>query len=376
MVRKVFRCAVGTRVFAWAVIAGGLAAVAGLVAMIILDLGMLPIVIALLALAVFGMLYLWRFALHPKVVIDDRLWIVNPTHTHILELDEVTDIRPGPNGLLVSHTDGVVEAWAIQKSTSALRKGHHRRADRVAEVLRSGLPSVATSAVPAARDTPDSPDTPDTADTPDTPDVPSSDGYQAAGFGALDADEDGPDAVADSDEDEVDVAGEDDEDDADGEDLIIRRAHLDDLTTLVALEEEINTEALAHVFTDGEPFPVESVTDRWTRALGDRSVKVRVVEIDGDPVGYLCYDAEQLHQVGVLPRHTGRGHGRSLLEYATEDMAARGTSAAHLQVLEANEGARGFYRHLGWSETGDRRPCPYPPHPIELTMSRTLDLDG
>lgn len=341
----------GTRVFAWAVIIGGLVAVIGLVAMLVRGLGNLPVIIVLLVLAVLGMIYLWRFALYPRVVVEDRLWVVNPMHTHILDADEVLDIRPGPDGLVVHHPEGSIEAWAVQKSTGALRKDRRTRADQVAEALLAAL----RGATPTDTEPATEPSTDDEVVTAEENPL---------------VDTDAEATVADPADDTDDPDDGDDGDD----DLIIRRAHRDDLATLVALEEEINTEALAHIFSDGEPFPTDAVSDRWETALADRAYKVRVAEIDGRPVGYLCYDAEQLHQIGLLSDHSGRGHGRALLEYAIDDMVARGADTARLQVLEGNTDARDFYRHLGWVETGDRRPCPYPPHPTELTM--TIELDG
>ena len=333
----------GTRVFAWAVIVGGLVAVVGLVAMLVRGLGSLPVVIVLLVLTVLGMLYLWRFALYPRVVVEDRLWVVNPMHTHIFDPAEVLDIRPGPDGLVVSHPEGTIEAWAVQKSTGALRKDRRTRADQVADALLAALHGA----------------TADPVTDPVTEPVTE------------------PEAAVPTEEElaQQELAEDDGDDGDDGDDdLIIRRAHRDDLETLVALEEEINTEALAHIFSNGEPFPTDAVSDRWETALSDRAYKVRVAEIDGRPVGYLCYDAEQLHQIGLLSDHSGRGHGRALVEYAIDDMVARGADTARLQVLEDNTDARDFYRHLGWLETGDRRPCPYPPHPTELTMA--IELDG
>ncbi|MGI3786510.1 MAG: hypothetical protein ACRYG2_37680, partial [Janthinobacterium lividum] len=43
-----------------------------------------------------------------------------------------------------------------------------------------------------------------------------------------------------------------------------------------------------------------------------------------------------------------------------------------LWVLEGNAGARAFYRRHGWTDTGQRRPCRYPPHPEELRMVKQV----
>lgn len=402
-------------------IVGAVLAVVGLVVMLVRGLGQTPLVVVLIVLAAAAAIYLWRFALHPRVVSDGKLWVVNPMHTHILEASEVSDITPGPDGLLVRHGDGVVEAWAVQKSGRAARSGRRTRADDVAERLladlrgdsrptdpadergpgaepvtqpdgagESGPDQVPQNGLPALTRDPDHHAESDQAPEPDhvtEPDrVPEPEAAPAAAATAADGEwptlempialpsrteAPSPDTGATADPTPVAAAAEEpdeDEGDPDGDDLIIRRASPGDIDILVSLEHRISTGALGHVFA-GTPFPTEAVTERWDASLRDRGTKVRIAEIDGDPVGYLCYDQRRLRQVGLTLEHTGRGHGRSLVEYAVDDMFSRGADQLELQVLEDNTAARGFYRHLGWAETDDRMPSSFPPHPVELTMT-------
>lgn len=91
----------------------------------------LLIVLTLLALA-----YAWRFGLHPRVVATDAgIEVVNPLRRTTIDWDDVTVIAPGENGLVVATEDSVTEAWCVQKSTRAAKRGEVTRADRIAHEL-------------------------------------------------------------------------------------------------------------------------------------------------------------------------------------------------------------------------------------------------
>lgn len=91
----------------------------------------------LLGLTVAVVLYAWRFGLHPRIVADaDDLVIVNPFGRARFEWDEISVVFPGENGLVVASPRLRAEAWCVQKSTTAVRRGQHTRADTVAaEIL-------------------------------------------------------------------------------------------------------------------------------------------------------------------------------------------------------------------------------------------------
>ncbi|GAA4286618.1 GNAT family N-acetyltransferase [Georgenia daeguensis] len=61
---------------------------------------------------------------------------------------------------------------------------------------------------------------------------------------------------------------------------------------------------------------------------------------------WLAGHPAHLH-VDLLPEAQGGGHGRRLLEAVFAALAAAGAAGVHLGVDPANEGAVGFYRHLG-----------------------------
>lgn len=94
----------------------------------------LPLV--LLALAVLILLYAWRYGLHPKIWTRGHvLRIDNPFRRYEFDWDDITLIAPGENGLVVASEQQVAEAWCVQKSTAATKKGRLTRADRIASSL-------------------------------------------------------------------------------------------------------------------------------------------------------------------------------------------------------------------------------------------------
>jgi ribosomal protein S18 acetylase RimI-like enzyme len=90
----------------------------------------------LLALAVLILLYAWRYWLHPKIWTRGHvLRIDNPFRRYQFDWDDITLIAPGENGLVVASDEQVAEAWCVQKSNTATKKGRLTRADRIASSL-------------------------------------------------------------------------------------------------------------------------------------------------------------------------------------------------------------------------------------------------
>jgi len=263
---------------------------------------------ALLAgLSVVALVYAWRFGLHPRLRADATgVTVVNPFSVHRFAWDDLRVIAPGENGLVLATPDGRAEAWCVQKSNRAARKGRLTRADRITTELFELL------------------------EEHDPP-------LEDAGTG-----------------------------------LRLRRARPDESRVLTRLERAASEEALRHVFPpDRYPYPVAEVTRRWRRLLRDPRVRVVVLEKDGEPVGFVAFDDDAtVRHLAVVPDHARRGYGTALLELAAAEIFDGGASRAGLWVLEDNEAARAFYRSLGWTETGDRRPCEFPPEPVEVRMER------
>jgi ribosomal protein S18 acetylase RimI-like enzyme len=92
--------------------------------------------VLLIALTVLALVYAWRFGLHPRLVATDRgVEVVNPMRRYALEWDDITVIAPGENGLVVASEEERVEAWCVQKSSRAIRRGEVTRADLIAHLL-------------------------------------------------------------------------------------------------------------------------------------------------------------------------------------------------------------------------------------------------
>ncbi len=87
-------------------------------------------------LTVLALAYSWRFGLHPRLKVDaDRVEVINPFRRLTFDWDDITVIAPGENGLIVGSDAAVAEAWCIQKSNHAARRGRLTRADRIAHEL-------------------------------------------------------------------------------------------------------------------------------------------------------------------------------------------------------------------------------------------------
>jgi ribosomal protein S18 acetylase RimI-like enzyme len=95
----------------------------------------LPVLLCVLTLLT--VVYAWRFGLHPSLRTDDEgVTIRNPFRTRTFPWEDITLVAAGLNGLVIGSEDDEVEAWCIQKSSYATRRGRRTRADRiVAELL-------------------------------------------------------------------------------------------------------------------------------------------------------------------------------------------------------------------------------------------------
>jgi ribosomal protein S18 acetylase RimI-like enzyme len=260
----------------------------------------------LIGLTLLALAYAWRFGLHPRLVATDRgIEVVNPLRRSSLEWYDITVIAPGENGLIVASEEQRLEAWCVQKSNRATRRGRITRADLIAHQLLDIL-------------------------------------------------------------EQFDPPLEDDQ-----TGLRIRRARFDETRLLTQLERAASEAALAHVFPpDQHPYPTANVQRRWRRLLRDGRVRVHVLQLKDEPVGYVAFGDGWVHHLGVLPAYTRRGFGSALLEFASLELFSTADREASLWVLTGNEVARAFYRAHQWAETDDIRRSEYPPHPEAIRMVR------
>ncbi|MBI4569850.1 MAG: GNAT family N-acetyltransferase, partial [Planctomycetes bacterium] len=89
---------------------------------------------------------------------------------------------------------------------------------------------------------------------------------------------------------------------------------------------------------------------------------VLVAEVDGEVVGYALGTVETyaaifrrrryglLSDLAVTAAHRGKGIGETLARRAIAWFQGAGVGEVHLFVLHNNEGARRFWRKLGWKD--------------------------
>jgi putative acetyltransferase len=88
------------------------------------------------------------------------------------------------------------------------------------------------------------------------------------------------------------------------------------------------------------------------------NVEVDVIENDGKPVGFMGMTDNNIDSLFISPDQRGKGIGKHMIAHAKR----RG--ALTVDVNEQNTQGVGFYRHLGFVETGrsetDDQGRPYP----------------
>jgi ribosomal protein S18 acetylase RimI-like enzyme len=150
--------------------------------------------------------------------------------------------------------------------------------------------------------------------------------------------------------------------------LTVRDATLADADAVAA----IHVASFRSTYESLLPASIRASLDQATRAevwrtrirAGDGEVVVATA--DGQIVGFCWFgpttdDDDPPDQVGqvrsihVDPDATGRGYGMSLLQTATDALAASGRPEATLWVVASNERARAVYRRGGWREDGTTR---------------------
>jgi ribosomal protein S18 acetylase RimI-like enzyme len=151
----------------------------------------------------------------------------------------------------------------------------------------------------------------------------------------------------------------------------IRRARPDESRLLARLEREASELALAHIFPpDQHPYPTSAVVRRWRHVLSDRLMHTYLLEVRDSPAGYVAFDGDTVHHLGVVPDHQRRGYGSALLQFACMEIYGGGAREAFCWVLADNLAAGAFYRARGWTETGERLTSKYPPHPESRQLMR------
>ncbi len=128
--------------------------------------------------------------------------------------------------------------------------------------------------------------------------------------------------------------------------VVVRPGDIGDLAVVVAMEKG--------AFRD--PWSQESL---FSELLGDKMRMPLVAELDGCVCGYLMAwrVVDQLHILNIATdrNYLRRGVGTALLLAAARLAASGGQTEITLEVRCSNAGARGFYRHHHFAETGLRK---------------------
>ena len=109
-------------------------------------------------------------------------------------------------------------------------------------------------------------------------------------------------------------------------------------------------------------------TERSTTAEGEAKSGLVV----GFAIASLVPPQAELETIVIAAAEQRRGIGRQLMTAMAEELSAAAVSEALLEVRASNERALGFYRSMGWHETG-RRPRYYAePEEDAVLMSLAL----
>ena len=134
--RRVWRAAPGTLAVVVVFVVAAATAVPALAYLVWTADGgwLVPTLLGTLSVVALG--YAWRFGLHPRLRADARgVTVVNPFSTRRFDWEDVRVVSPGENGLVGASTEASAEAWCVQKSNFAARRGKLTRADRVTREL-------------------------------------------------------------------------------------------------------------------------------------------------------------------------------------------------------------------------------------------------
>lgn len=123
-----------------------------------------------------------------------------------------------------------------------------------------------------------------------------------------------------------------------------------------------------------------NVPEELTRARDSGSFRVRAAErigdttvalVDGEVVGFVMVDRDEVDQVYVSARFRGLGVADALMADADARLRASGHARAWLAVVAGNARARRFYERLGWTDDGPfEHLAPGPNGPIRVPAHR------
>lgn len=147
--------------------------------------------------------------------------------------------------------------------------------------------------------------------------------------------------------------------------IAYRDAVPEDAAGLAALFTESFMGTFGHLYrpADVEEFLAGNTEEKWRGFLADTDYAIRVVESDGDLLGFvelapqkLPYDSTQpvieLRRLYMLKQAHGTGAAHELMRWALDEAVRRGAKEIILSVYIDNHRARRFYGRYGFEEVG------------------------
>ncbi|MCA8426965.1 GNAT family N-acetyltransferase [Burkholderia seminalis] len=144
----------------------------------------------------------------------------------------------------------------------------------------------------------------------------------------------------------------------------LRAATAHDASLIARLHTQSWQTAYSHILPAtylSDEVPTEHAI-RWRKYLDrneDEWGLVLIAESDGAPVGFVSAERPDDPALGVLldclhvhPSHHGCGTGKRMMEAVRAWARSIGAGKVHLQVLDGNVRAIGFYEHNGWQLAG------------------------
>ncbi|MBF8704093.1 MULTISPECIES: GNAT family N-acetyltransferase [Pseudomonas] len=135
--------------------------------------------------------------------------------------------------------------------------------------------------------------------------------------------------------------------------LTYRPAHPDDASLCI----KIRGLTRENAFSSEELHALGITTESWSTGIRDGSCPGFVACEDGRMIGY-CFgdrDTGEIVVLALLPSYEGLGIGKTLLTMMVDQLKNQGLPRVFLACSsDPNVRSYGFYRHLGWSPTGER----------------------
>jgi len=151
--------------------------------------------------------------------------------------------------------------------------------------------------------------------------------------------------------------------------LVVRPASISDIPSIIEVRSgALTDQEIAGFSVPGSSLYYSKLMEIWdtgNRLKDDSEVFVAVS--DGKVIGFIVFNMnncdDNIDNVVVARKEQGKGVGRSLVEYVEDLAKSRGMDVITTDTTENAEGvpwkAYGFWRKMGYVDTGKRLPSGY-----------------